>query len=78
MLTENTSVCGAVHREDVAQLITQALFSQKAANKVRFVGSCSAYVGRTRSTMQLVLPSLPECSDGVAQTIVAVQKMLCG
>lgn len=35
VLTEDKSVCGAVHREDVAQLVAQSLFSQKAANKVR-------------------------------------------
>lgn len=34
MLTEDTGVCGAVHREDVAQLVVQALLSDKAANKV--------------------------------------------
>jgi nucleoside-diphosphate-sugar epimerase len=34
VLTEDKSVCGAVHREDVAQLVAQSLFSQKAANKV--------------------------------------------
>jgi NAD(P)H-binding len=34
VLTEDASVCGAVHREDVAQLVVQALFSDAAANKV--------------------------------------------
>ena len=34
VLTEDSSVCGAVHREDVAQLVVQALFSDAAANKV--------------------------------------------
>lgn len=34
MLTEDKSVCGAIHREDVANLICDALFSTKAVDKV--------------------------------------------
>ena len=34
VLTEDTSVCGAIHREDVASLLVQALFSSAADNKV--------------------------------------------
>ena len=34
VLTEDTSVCGAIHRADVASLVAQALFSDKANNKV--------------------------------------------
>jgi hypothetical protein len=37
VLTENNSVCGAIHREDVADLIIKALFSSKADGKVSFV-----------------------------------------
>ena len=34
VLTENPSVCGAIHREDVADLVIKALFSSKANGKV--------------------------------------------
>ena len=34
VLTEDVSVCGAIHREDVADLVAQALYSDKANNKV--------------------------------------------
>ena len=34
VLSEDTNVCGAIHREDVAELAVRALFSPKAANKV--------------------------------------------
>lgn len=34
VLTEDYTVCGAVHREDVANLVVEALFSDKAINKV--------------------------------------------
>eukprot|EP00238_Polyblepharides_amylifera_P014122 CAMPEP_0196579244 /NCGR_PEP_ID=MMETSP1081-20130531/19806_1 /TAXON_ID=36882 /ORGANISM="Pyramimonas amylifera, Strain CCMP720" /LENGTH=279 /DNA_ID=CAMNT_0041898761 /DNA_START=67 /DNA_END=906 /DNA_ORIENTATION=+ len=34
VLTEDTSVCGAVHRPDVANLVCKALFSDAAKNKV--------------------------------------------
>lgn len=34
VLTEDPTVCGAVHREDVADLVVQCLFSDKATNKV--------------------------------------------
>lgn len=35
VLTEDVNVCGAIHREDVADLLVHALFSDKASNKVR-------------------------------------------
>lgn len=35
ILTEDPSVCGAIHREDVADLVVKALFSSKADGKVR-------------------------------------------
>ena len=35
VLTEDANVCGAIHREDVADLLVHALFSDKATNKVR-------------------------------------------
>ncbi len=35
VLTEDSSVCGAIHREDVADLLVHALFSDKTNNKVR-------------------------------------------
>ena len=35
VLTEDVNVCGAIHREDVADLLVHALFSDKATNKVR-------------------------------------------
>lgn len=34
VLTEDSSVCGAIHREDVADLIVKALFSSKSDGKV--------------------------------------------
>lgn len=34
VLAEDPGVCGAIHREDVADLVIKALFSPKAANKV--------------------------------------------
>ncbi|KAL3140678.1 hypothetical protein ABBQ32_005241 [Trebouxia sp. C0010 RCD-2024] len=34
VLTEDVNVCGAIHREDVADLLVHALFSDKASNKV--------------------------------------------
>lgn len=34
VLTEDSSVCGAIHREDVADLLVHALFSDKTKNKV--------------------------------------------
>jgi hypothetical protein len=34
VLTEDNRVCGAIHREDVADLIIKALFSSKADGKV--------------------------------------------
>ena len=35
VLTEDVNVCGAIHREDVADLLVHALFSDNATNKVR-------------------------------------------
>jgi hypothetical protein len=34
VLTEDTAVCGAIHREDVAELIARAAFSEATNNKV--------------------------------------------
>ena len=34
ILTENTGVCGAISRQDVAALVCKCLFSDKADNKV--------------------------------------------
>lgn len=34
VLTEDSNVCGAIHREDVADLLVNALFSNKTNNKV--------------------------------------------
>lgn len=34
VLTEDKTVCGAIHRDDVADLVCRALLSDKAANKV--------------------------------------------
>ncbi|GMH40573.1 hypothetical protein BSKO_08477 [Bryopsis sp. KO-2023] len=34
VLTEDSTVCGAVHREDVADLVVECLFSDNAKNKV--------------------------------------------
>ena len=34
VLTEDKTVCGAIHREDVADLVCKALLSDKATNKV--------------------------------------------
>ena len=34
VLTEDSNVCGAIHREDVADLLVHALFSNKTNNKV--------------------------------------------
>ena len=34
VLTQDASVCGAIHREDVADLLVHALFSNKTNNKV--------------------------------------------
>ena len=34
VLTEDVHVCGAIHREDVADLLVHALFSDKTNNKV--------------------------------------------
>lgn len=34
VLTEDSSVCGAIHREDVADLLVNILFSNKTNNKV--------------------------------------------
>lgn len=34
VLTENNNVCGAIHREDVADLVVKALFSSKTNGKV--------------------------------------------
>lgn len=33
LLTEDSSICGAISREDVADLVIKALFSDKANNK---------------------------------------------
>ena len=35
ILTEDRSICGAINREDVAELVVKALFSDKADGKVR-------------------------------------------
>ena len=35
VLTEDNTVCGAIHREDVADLIVKALFSKETDGKVR-------------------------------------------
>lgn len=40
VLTEDNNVCGAIHREDVADLLVTALFSNKTNNKVRFSTTC--------------------------------------
>ena len=37
VLTEDTTVCGSICREDVAQLVVKALFSTKTDDKV---GGC--------------------------------------
>ena len=34
ILTEDNSVCGAIHREDLADLVISCLFSDNAENKV--------------------------------------------
>lgn len=34
VLTEDKTICGAIHREDVAELVCRALLSDKATNKV--------------------------------------------
>lgn len=34
VLTSDPSVCGAISRDDVAELVVKALFSRKADNKV--------------------------------------------
>ena len=34
VLTESTAVCGAIHRDDAADLVTWALFQDSTANKV--------------------------------------------
>lgn len=34
ILTESNEICGAIHREDVADLVVKCVFSGKAANKV--------------------------------------------
>ena len=34
ILTEDRSICGAINREDVAELVVKALFSDKADGKV--------------------------------------------
>ncbi len=34
VLTESRDVCGAISREDVAELVVKALFSDSAAGKV--------------------------------------------
>ena len=34
VLTEDKTVCGAIHRDDVADLVCRALLSDKATNKV--------------------------------------------
>lgn len=36
VLTTDKSICGAINREDVAELVVKALFSDKANGKVRF------------------------------------------
>lgn len=38
VLTEDPSVCGAIHREDVADLVIKALFSPKTDGKVGIAG----------------------------------------
>lgn len=50
MLTEDNTVCGAVYREDVAQLVVKALLSPKAAYKVR-----SGVLGQGPTLQGLVL-----------------------
>jgi hypothetical protein len=35
ILTEDRSICGAINREDVAELVVKALFSDKTDGKVR-------------------------------------------
>ena len=34
VLTKDTSVCGPIHREDVASLVCKCLFSPNSANQV--------------------------------------------
>ena len=34
ILTEDRSICGAINREDVAELVVKALFSDKSDGKV--------------------------------------------
>lgn len=43
VLTEDNTVCGAIHREDVADLLVHALFSDKTNNKVS-VDSAACFV----------------------------------
>ena len=33
VLTQDTAICGPIHREDVASLVCKALFSPKSANQ---------------------------------------------
>ena len=42
VLTEDATICGAIHREDVADLLVHALFSTKTDNKVHVVNKSVA------------------------------------
>ena len=47
ILTEDRSICGAINREDVAELVVKALFSDKSDGKVRSAqAASSALTGR--------------------------------
>lgn len=50
VLTEDNTVCGAIHREDVADLIVKALFSKETDGKVSCHILCP-FLG-TRCTLQ--------------------------
>ena len=47
ILTEDRSICGAINREDVAELVVKALFSDKSDGKVSRTSVQAAAHGMT-------------------------------
>ena len=45
VLTEDVRICGAINREDVAELVTKAVFSEKTNGKVRCLLQAQARAG---------------------------------
>ena len=74
VLSEDINVCGAIHREDVAELAVRALFSPRAANKV--TSSCFIAVACCCGSLLSLAAVALRCAAGF-NTIMAAGSGSC-